>query len=182
MEEIQAKRFDQVTDRKCGSCTACCTWLGITELKKKTAEKCKHLRSPAHIHKRCGIYSSRPSACSAYECLWKAGWGEDAWQPHKSGILITAYPVDDDPETMTITMNVFDMVKSKPYVTVISSQLIMLPMVTELRIINIKDKKALLYKNGKIYSCRILPGEGIEDLLFAAEDKPVGSYDIVSRS
>ena len=153
MEIVIQKHFDKATNRKCGSCTACCIWLGIEELKKFTGQKCKYLRGPAYTHKRCGIYFNRPLACSTYECLWKSGWGKEEWQPHKSGILLTPYQNDDG--TASITMNVFDMEKAEPYINVISSQLLLLPIVSEVRVINIKGKKALLYTNGNIYNCRI---------------------------
>jgi Fe-S-cluster containining protein len=175
METIGQIQFDQVTDRKCGNCTACCVWLGIEELKKHTAEKCKHLRGPAHTNKRCSIYASRPTACSEYKCLWRVGWGPDEWQPHRSGILITMYENEGGFE---ITMNIFDMEKAKNYITRISSQLIMIPNVVEVRVINIKGKKALRYKDGNIYNCYLLPSEGFESLMFAAEDVPIGHYAI----
>ena len=176
MEIVVQKQFDHVTDRKCGSCTACCTWLGIEELKNFTGQKCKYLRGPAYAHKRCGIYINRPSACSEYECLWKSGWGLAEWQPHKSGILLTPY--DNDYGTIAITMNIFDMVKAEPYINVISSQLLLLPNVSEVRVINIIGNKALLYKNGNIYNCRLLPAESFKSLTFTHDDEPVGHYQV----
>jgi hypothetical protein len=178
MHKVEQQRFEPVLDRACGKCTACCTWLGIEELKKYTGTKCKYLRGPAHATKRCSIYHHRPVACSGYTCMWREGWGPAEWQPKNSGILITPYPDRDDPNLATITMNIFDMVKADPYINEISSQLILLPFIIEVRVINLIGKKALLYKNGCIYKCQLLPAEGFEELIFMAEDDPVGHYEI----
>jgi Fe-S-cluster containining protein len=177
-ERIKQLPLTITTDRECGSCTACCIWLGVEELQKYTGQKCKHLKGPAAIHKRCGIYHRRPMACVDYSCMWREGWGQEEWQPHKSGILITPYPDPNDPEKATITMNIFDLVKAKDLIKTISLQLIMVPFITEVRVINIQTKRALMYKNGNIYRCQLLPAEGFESLMFAAEDDPIGRYRI----
>ena len=102
--------------------------------------------------------------------------GLPEWQPHESGILLTPY--DNDYGTIAITMNIFDMVKAEPYTNEISSQLLLLPIVSEVRVINIKGNKALLYKNGNIYNCRLLPAESFESLMFTHDDEPVGHYQV----
>ena len=170
--------FDKATDRKCGSCTACCTWLGIAELKKYTGDKCKHLRSPAYAHKRCGIYSHKPVACSEYLCMWRIGWGKDEWQPNKSGILITPYPNLDDPMQISMTITVFDIEKATADIDEIVNQTLLLTGVTEVRVISHKLKKAFLYRDGNIYSCQLMPQDGYESLTFLANDEPVGHYQV----
>jgi len=168
----------QHLDRECGPCTACCTWLGIEELKKYSGQKCKHLRSSVYTNKRCGIYSSRPKACVEYQCMWREGWGPDDLQPNKSGILITPYLNPDNPDEnqVSFTVNIFDDEKAQPHFNNVLTALLTLPITVEVRIINIKKKNALLFRDGNIYKCRLLPAEGFESLMFEAQDDPIGKY------
>lgn len=54
--------------RVCGSCTACCTVLGVPELEKGTYEVCEHLCAAG-----CGIHAERPGSCRTFECQWLRG-------------------------------------------------------------------------------------------------------------
>ncbi len=54
--------------RECGSCTACCTVLGVPEIGKDTYEACAHLCGAG-----CGIYADRPASCRTFECQWLRG-------------------------------------------------------------------------------------------------------------
>lgn len=54
--------------RSCGSCTACCTALGVPELGKSTYRRCTHL-----CDNGCGIYTERPGSCRTFECQWLRG-------------------------------------------------------------------------------------------------------------
>jgi hypothetical protein len=174
VKRIEQMPFELTENRECGSCTACCVWLGIEELKKYTGEKCKHLRGLSYTDKRCSIQSSKPVACSTYNCMWKSGWGLDDWQPKRCGILITPYQNDDG--TVSFTVTIFDHDKATPYIDPISNQLLMLPMTKEIRVISPRTKKALLYRDGNVYSCRLMPAKGYEELTFAADDQPIGHY------
>ena len=51
----------------CGKCTACCTVLGVQELKKPEYQPCTHLCETG-----CSIYGGRPKECQTYECFWLA--------------------------------------------------------------------------------------------------------------
>lgn len=167
-------------DRACGTCYACCVWLGIEELKKYTGEKCKHLRSGAYPTKRCGIYHHRPPACSGYTCAWKAGFGPEYMQPNRSGILITIYDARKErPNPSRIaaaTVNIFDREKAEPHIEEVLGNLLTLPSMDEVRLIFIKEKRGILFRDGKAYRCRLLPPEGFESLTFEAIDEPMGTY------
>lgn len=55
-----------MTTRICGTCTACCTVLGVPELQKPPFKTCSHLSR----YTGCGIYKTRPHACAVYKCAW----------------------------------------------------------------------------------------------------------------
>ena len=54
--------------RECGSCSACCTVMGVPEIEKDTYEGCEHLCEVG-----CGIYAERPGSCRTFECQWLRG-------------------------------------------------------------------------------------------------------------
>src|SRR6266446_2486198 len=81
--------------RSCGSCYACCVWLGIEELKKTTGQSCRYLtgiNGPIH---GCGIYPTWPKACQNYQFLLLSGLGPDAARPDKAGLLLTPHESED---------------------------------------------------------------------------------------
>ncbi len=51
--------------RQCGSCTACCTVMGVEELSKPSFKSCTHV-----VTQGCGIYSDRPQSCRNFVCVW----------------------------------------------------------------------------------------------------------------
>lgn len=51
--------------RACGTCTACCTALAVTELDKAQDVECSHVK----LHK-CSIYDERPVSCRGFSCIW----------------------------------------------------------------------------------------------------------------
>ena len=176
--EIPQTWTTQSPDRECGNCYACCVHLGITELKKYTGQTCKHLNG-IDSTKRCSIYSSRPSACSGYFCLWRAGWGPEGLRPHDSGILITGYDSERNPGTkVSMTVNVFDKKLAEPHITNVVGELITLPVVDEVRLVFVATKKATMFREGHIYDCKLLPQEGYESLTFLADTTPVGKYSV----
>lgn len=59
---------DPSSIRECGSCSACCTVMGVREIEKGMYETCKHLCAAG-----CGIYDERPSSCRTFECQWLRG-------------------------------------------------------------------------------------------------------------
>jgi hypothetical protein len=52
--------------KACGSCTSCCTVLGIPELKKRAWDRCPHVA----MGTGCTIYSERPNSCRKFICGW----------------------------------------------------------------------------------------------------------------
>ena len=54
--------------RACGSCTACCTVMGVPELGKSTYDACAHLCGMG-----CAIYDDRPGSCRTFVCQWLRG-------------------------------------------------------------------------------------------------------------
>jgi len=55
-----------VKERPCGDCTACCTIMPVSEIKKPAHEACQHLAPSGG----CAIYKKRPGSCFAWSCLW----------------------------------------------------------------------------------------------------------------
>lgn len=68
----------------CGTCTACCTVLGVGELRKDDYSRCKHECAGG-----CSIYKTRPKECRTYQCLWIASPDmlEDL-RPDKLGVIL----------------------------------------------------------------------------------------------
>lgn len=85
--------------RYCDECTACCTALGVPELKKAPGVRCDKLVEalvPIRTvlgHARgfdCGIYAERPASCRNFDCLWLQGaWGPED-RPDKTGVVMGA--------------------------------------------------------------------------------------------
>lgn len=69
--------------RECGTCTACCTVLGIPSLQKPAWTPCSNL-----CDKGCSIYDARPTECREYVCFWRQGYGEENDRPDDLGVVI----------------------------------------------------------------------------------------------
>jgi hypothetical protein len=55
-----------VSGKSCGSCTKCCTVMGIAEIKKPAWEECPNIAPGIG----CKIYSERPQSCRRFICGW----------------------------------------------------------------------------------------------------------------
>ena len=55
-----------VAEKSCGSCTKCCTVMGVPELKKRPWDECPHVLAG----RGCNIYADRPSGCRKFICGW----------------------------------------------------------------------------------------------------------------
>jgi hypothetical protein len=55
-----------VPGKSCGSCTTCCTVMGVPELKKRPWDPCPHVTAGLG----CGIYAERPAGCRTFICGW----------------------------------------------------------------------------------------------------------------
>lgn len=75
-----------LAQRRCDSCTVCCTELKIEtpEFRKPANTACKHLCGTG-----CGIYETRPPVCQQFLCGWRL-FPEltDDWRPDLSGVLV----------------------------------------------------------------------------------------------
>ncbi len=69
--------------RRCGSCTACCTTLGIAALDKPERQRC-----PFQCAAGCARYATRPTECGAYACAWLGGWGGQGDRPDRLGLIL----------------------------------------------------------------------------------------------
>lgn len=169
--------------RSCGTCHACCIYLGITELKKWTGQTCKHLDGQKP-DARCSIYAKRPKACADYSCLWLAGFGSAELKPENSGILLTPYDANHDAgfgksDKVAVTAIVFDKDKAKGIIDKAVAELLMLGV--EIRVVYYHQHKALLYKDGNVYSCDLLPPDGYESLVFRAHSPPIAQYQLKEK-
>ena len=90
------------TPRRCGSCAACCTVLGVTELAKAEHVRCAHIRG----HGGCGIYADRPASCVAYRCRWLYGAGAVDDRPDRLGIILDTVPALDGGEDVIVAREV----------------------------------------------------------------------------
>lgn len=76
-----------VRNRKCGSCTACCTLLpvkGLPSGDKPANTRCTHVCS-----RGCAIYKHRPLSCRAFACRWLMDESTGGLRrPDKAGYVI----------------------------------------------------------------------------------------------
>jgi len=80
-----------IPGRSCGSCTACCSALAITEadLQKVAGTLCSHCASGS-----CAVYETRPQVCRDFNCVWRGMPAlDESWRPDLSGVMIMWSPV-----------------------------------------------------------------------------------------
>ena len=83
--------------RTCGSCTACCTVMGVDEIQKPERQRCPHLCSSG-----CSTYEKRPETCSSWSFDWLLGSFEEADKPDIIGIVSTRQVVSPLNRTMRV--------------------------------------------------------------------------------
>lgn len=92
---MDPKRIDELAAarqaRPCGECTACCTVMAVTELKKPRGQACPHICAAG-----CAIYSERPDSCRRFDCLWRLGFARDDDRPDRLGVIFDITPPDRD--------------------------------------------------------------------------------------
>lgn len=81
MNKIKRKKIK----RKCGPCTACCTWMSVDEIEKPLGEPCPKLCDAG-----CSIYKERPPGCVKFRCAWLDGHTPLDLRPDLSGIMLYA--------------------------------------------------------------------------------------------
>ncbi len=87
VDERRAQRAmaKAAASRACGTCTACCTALGVLEIEKAPETPCKH-----QIAGGCGIYARRPKTCREYSCFWRLGMMTAERRPDRFGVIFDA--------------------------------------------------------------------------------------------
>lgn len=79
-----------MSERSCGTCTACCTALAIEELDKPGFTACPHVRTnDANGCAGCGVYETRPGCCRDFQCLWLQGHLREEDRPDQLGVIFT---------------------------------------------------------------------------------------------
>jgi hypothetical protein len=87
LSEAEQRAAKQRGSRTCGTCTACCTILGVVELNKPNYSPCSH-----ECKAGCAIYSTRPVSCRVWSCNWLYGRepaGDERRRPDKLGLMFT---------------------------------------------------------------------------------------------
>ena len=173
--------------RSCGTCFACCVWLGVGPLKKWPGQSCKHLDGSIP-DKRCTIYDKRPKCCVDYHCGWRMGIGPDNLRPDQSGVLVTLYPAEGDDQRFVATLHVIDEKKAGGPADPDSrlSEILALVLSTgcnDVRIVSGGERPGspiVHLREGKIYRGVVLKPDHnkFEDMNFAEEEEPVGRYQI----
>lgn len=185
------------SDRTCGTCNACCTWLGIDApgLHKRAGVRCRHL-STNRRENCCNIYARRPESCVKYRCGWLQGVFDNDLRPDKSGVVVSFYMNEDmgdcelSPQIqaiyenmshqLTVTVTVIDEDKARGFRDGDPLKRIVFRLtddgINDIRIVNHKSKKVLHFLAGNIYEGDLLHADTIEGLAFQTYDPPVGKY------
>ncbi len=90
----------QQTTRSCGTCRGCCRPFDIKAIGKRGTGWCVH-STPCN---GCSIYSTRPTACKEYTCIWLDGLGKE----------------EDKPELLGVVQNLHDFVLAGREITVLN--------------------------------------------------------------
>lgn len=193
---------DDINSRSCGSCYACCVYLGIHDLNKMPGRVCKYLdgRDPNH---RCRVYASdlKPTSCSIYYCAWRYGHFPPNFRPDESGLLITFYkpdnmgddipreakpPGDDTPvlldgSDLTVTITITDKAKAGSLTDgnlQAAIDVLIRSNFNDIRVVEYDSKGVIHFLNGTIRAGRLLKPDTPEDLKFYTTDPPVGRYEV----
>ncbi len=83
------------SERRCRSCTACCSIPAIPELNKPAWTDCVHLGALPNGMRGCTIYETRPEPCRAFVCAWKQGYGSRGDRPDQLGVMLTSEQAED---------------------------------------------------------------------------------------
>jgi hypothetical protein len=79
--------------RGCGTCTACCTIMGVDMQPVAPVQKPERVRCGHLCNVGCKIYSAKPDSCSSFMCLWLAMELFDQrmlheWRPDRVGAVV----------------------------------------------------------------------------------------------
>lgn len=184
-------QFDHTPARPCGSCSVCCSALGIDELQKKAGPPCVHLRKPQFGDQhRCTIYDRRPIACSRFYCAWAFGLGPtNNGRPDRSGLMIVIYPPDpDEDRPLSAVISIVDDRRCGPLddetslIRQFITHLLELGL-TRITIINRTTGGVLYLADGLMRAGKLRPQKSYEDLSFDLVDgPPVGAVLMEKRN
>lgn len=68
--------------RSCGQCNECCSAMGVPELQKPAWTPCSHV-----VDHKCSCYTSRPTSCQEYRCLWLQEAIDGPSRPDRVGVI-----------------------------------------------------------------------------------------------
>jgi hypothetical protein len=88
-----------ISDRECGSCTACCKFAPIKHelLHKPTNTLCPHCLNG------CQVYAMRPDVCRDWNCGWRIVPAiPHDWRPDRSGVVFRVEDLRESEITVTI--------------------------------------------------------------------------------
>jgi uncharacterized protein len=90
--------------RACGDCTACCTLMAVTELRKPSRRACDHVRTGG-----CAIHPERPAGCRLFHCLWLRGavGVDEAQRPDALGVMFDYFVTPASGEEHTLAFEVW---------------------------------------------------------------------------
>jgi hypothetical protein len=88
-QDLLASRQPHARNRRCGECTACCTFMRVDELRKPAKTPCPNCTGAG-----CSIYDSRPLTCRGWSCEWWLGnlGLTDTQRPDKLGLMFSYNP------------------------------------------------------------------------------------------
>ena len=173
--------------RSCGTCFACCKWLGIEALSKYAGQMCKHVTGPETPRARCSIYTTRPKACVTYRCAWLDGLGTDFMRPDSSGLLVSVYgPTENAPETplsATVVITDFDRCGNlqQGNMKLLTDGLLDSGF-DDIRIVSFETKVVIHIYAGAIYRGQLrspdkTDADRFESLNFETYNPPIGKYE-----
>jgi hypothetical protein len=86
MEDLYDSENPLVPGRTCGTCTLCCTVVGVEELNKPAGVTCSY----AAAGSGCTIREQRPRSCRRFFCGWRLDPNIDSlWKPSICGFVLT---------------------------------------------------------------------------------------------
>lgn len=77
--------------RKCGTCNACCTVVGVNELGKPCNFRCEF-----QTKRGCWIYGKHPESCRTYKCIWLEGFLHTDDRPDLSKVVFHSHEENGD--------------------------------------------------------------------------------------
>ncbi len=78
--------------RSCGSCTACCYTVPVSEIGVAAFQRCPKLLGPPDMRIGCSVYADRPHSCRTWSCSWLIGELPDEYRPDRLGIVSDPLP------------------------------------------------------------------------------------------